>query len=792
MRASLPRSGPAIVRRLRTAAATLLLVAVAGLFAVAAVYTSVLIVERQKALQQVARYNTTWLASQAVVELERLQQRIAAYALPGSGFDREEVQLRLDILANRVQLLRGGDVQELTAESPELQAVVSGLAAAVDAAQPMVDALAGAESARELMDLFAPLGPGLARLAAAANVRGGDRVAEDQQHLSRLHWTFSGILMLLAACGMGLFGVLLWHNRLLRRVHGELLARTAELHVQNKRFDAALNNMSQALCMADADQRLIVCNRPYLELFSLPPGSAKPGLAMRDVQRAVTWIGRWPEELVEGIHGHQREVARRGGRASFSHALGDGRALAVSHQPMADGGWVATYEDITERQRAEAKIAHMARHDALTGLANRTLLRERAEQALERLGRGEGGAFAVLCLDLDRFKWVNDTLGHPTGDSLLQAVAQRLGGCLREADLAARLGGDEFAILQAAGDQPGSAAALAERLVDLIGTPYNIGGHRIVIGVSVGVALAPCDGADLSRLLRNADLALYRAKSGGRGTFRLFEPEMETHLLAQRALQADLRKALGGYQLEMFYQPQVDVITGRTNGFEALLRWEHPEHGFLSPAKFIPMAEETGLIVPIGEWALRQACLDAARWPDHMTVAVNLSPLQFKAPDLVRTISDALAEAGLPPSRLELEITESVLLEDDEAVLATLHELRGLGLRVSLDDFGTGYSSLSYLRKFPFDKIKIDQSFVREMVTRPDCEAIVNSIIGLASDLGMTTIAEGVESAAQLSWLRRAGCTEAQGYHFSRPKPAAEVLADLGLVPDQREMAPTT
>ncbi len=286
-------------------------------------------------------------------------------------------------------------------------------------------------------------------------------------------------------------------------------------------------------------------------------------------------------------------------------------------------------------------------------------------------------------------------------------------------------------------------------------------------------------------------LALYRAKAGGRGTFRFFEPEMETHLLAQRALQADLRKALGGYQLEMFYQPLVDIGTGRTNGFEALLRWEHPEYGFLSPAKFIPVAEGTGLIVPIGEWALRRACLDAARWPDRMKVAVNLSPLQFKTPDLVQAVSDALAEAGLPPSRLELEITESALLEDSETVLATLHRLRGLGLRISLDDFGTGYSSLSYLRRFPFDKLKIDRSFVREMVTRPDCEAIVGSIIGLASNLGMTTTAEGVENAAQLSRLRRAGCTEAQGYYISRPKPAAEVLADLGLAADGRDTAPT-
>ncbi|MFL5337092.1 MAG: putative bifunctional diguanylate cyclase/phosphodiesterase [Geminicoccaceae bacterium] len=744
--------------------------AAAGLLlVVAAAYTSHLIVERQDALQRVSRYNSAWLASQAVSELARLKERVAGHALADGAVDREEVQLRLDILANRVGLLQGSEVAELAVNRPELGDVVASLAAAIEAAGPLV-AVLGETGHRELLDLLSPLEPKLVGLAAAANTQGGDRVAEDQRQLSRLHWAFSGILLALAACGLILLALLLLHNRLLRRTHGEL-------HTQNARFDAALNNMSQALCMVDAERRLIVCNRRYVELFALPPGLAAPRTPMSDILHALAADGHGAGELANTIHEVQEALIRDSLPGAFIRER-SGLSVSVSHRPMPDGGWVATYEDITERRLAEAQIAHMAHHDALSGLPNRVLFRERLEQEMRRL-ECQGGWLAVLCLDLDNFKNVNDTLGHPAGDLLLQAVAQRLRGCVRDGETVARLSGDEFAVLQPAPDQPLAAQALAERLVRVLSAPYEIGGHRVVISASVGSALAPADGHDADDLLKKADVALYRAKADGRSCFRFFAPEMQAQLQARLAMEADLRDVLEKRQLELFYQPLFDLREDRVRGFEALLRWRHPERGLVPPDQFIPVAEATGLIVPIGEWVLRQACADAASWPSDIKVAVNLSPLQFTSPQLSTAVSGALAGAGLAASRLELEVTESVLLQDSGVVLGLLHELRGMGLRIALDDFGTGYSSLSYLRSFPFDKIKIDQSFVRALTGGAGSAAIVDAIVTLASSLGMTTTAEGVETAEQLGQVRRAGCTEAQGYHLGRPRPAADVFADL-------------
>jgi len=401
---------------------------------------------------------------------------------------------------------------------------------------------------------------------------------------------------------------------------------------------------------------------------------------------------------------------------------------------------------------------------------------DRLAAALERAGR-DGSAVAVLCLDLDRFKPVNDTLGHPVGDTLLRTVAERLRSAVRATDLVARLGGDEFAVLQAGHEQPQGAQALAARLVDLVGRSYLIEGHLVNVGASVGVALAPGDGADPDRLLTCADLALYRAKDEGRGAFRLFEPEMDARMQARRALELDLRKALALRELELFYQPQLDLETGRVCGFEALLRWRHPERGLVPPAEFVPLAEEIGLIVKIGEWVLRTACREVAGWPDGIGVAVNVSPAQFKSPKLVDVVRGALEASGLPPSRLEVEITESVLLQDDAGNLATLHRLRDLGVRVAMDDFGTGYSSLGYLRSFPFDKIKIDRSFVRDLPGSADCLAIVRAIAGLGSRLDIATTAEGVETAEQMRRIRAEGCDQIQGYLVSRPVPPAEIPA---------------
>jgi diguanylate cyclase (GGDEF)-like protein len=432
-----------------------------------------------------------------------------------------------------------------------------------------------------------------------------------------------------------------------------------------------------------------------------------------------------------------------------------------------------TYEDVTERRQAEAKIMHMARHDALTNLPNRVLFRDKMEQAL---GRGE--KLAVMFLDLDRFKGVNDSLGHPVGDALLCAVTERLQRVVRGIDTVARLGGDEFAIVQSSA-RPTDASELAAELIETFSEPFEVHGHQVIIGTSIGIAMAPADGNEPDQLLRNADMALYRAKAEGRGTYHFFQPEMDAQMQERRRLELDLRKALIANEFELYYQPLIQVASGEVCGFEALIRWNHPERGLVMPGAFIPVAEEIGLIVPLGEWVLRKACMDATAWPGKLSVAVNLSAAQFRNPMLALSVVSALGQSGLSASRLELEITETVLLQDDRAVLDTLHQIRDLGVRICMDDFGTGYSSLSYLRSFPFDKIKIDRSFVSELGKENDCVAIIRAVTRLGSSLGMVTTAEGVETEQQLEVLRAEGCVEVQGYLFSRPKPLKEIPSML-------------
>ncbi|WP_158279441.1 putative bifunctional diguanylate cyclase/phosphodiesterase [Falsochrobactrum shanghaiense] len=434
---------------------------------------------------------------------------------------------------------------------------------------------------------------------------------------------------------------------------------------------------------------------------------------------------------------------------------------------------LAVVVDVTEQRQTEARISFMAHHDALTALPNRVLFLDELRRTLRHFERHNQPA-AILCIDLDYFKDVNDTLGHPIGDKLLQQVSERLRGALRDNDLVARLGGDEFAVIQRDLAEPGDAGALSDRLISVLSQPYDINGHMMVIGASIGIALVPTDGDSADTLLKNADMALYRAKDEGRGTFRYFQPEMDARVKARRALEVELRRALVAGEFALHYQPFVSIETGRINGFEALLRWHHPERGMVPPIEFIPLAEDIGLIVPIGEWVLQQACRDAARWPDDTRVAVNISAVQFKGQKLANVVNTALAMSGISPGRLELEITESVLLHDSEANVAMLHQLRALGVRISMDDFGTGYSSLSYLRSFPFDKIKIDQSFVREIVNSSGDAAIVSAVVGMGTSLGISTTAEGVETIEQLERLRAEGCTEVQGYFLGRPMPVSD------------------
>ncbi|MGY3532475.1 EAL domain-containing protein [Bradyrhizobium sp. USDA 4452] len=555
-----------------------------------------------------------------------------------------------------------------------------------------------------------------------------------------------------------------------------LKQQKAELHETNLRLDAALTHMSQGLCLYNSEARLQVANRRFCEIFDISPELVVPGMTMEDVLGLSVAAGSHGERSVADLLAErERSMAQHEG--NYLQHLSDGRIIAIAQRPTSDGGWLVTCEDVTEQQRAESQIAFMARHDALTRLPNRTLLAERIELAVAQVGRGSG--FAVFCLDLDNFKQVNDTLGHPVGDELLCAVADRLNACVREVDTVARLGGDEFAVIQCGVQGGEEAERLARRIVECVGAPYELNGHRVVVGCSVGISMSPGDGTTGEKLLKNADVALYRAKMEGRGTWRFFEPAMDASLQRRRAIELDLREAMAKDEFSLYYQPLYDLHLDRICGFEALLRWHHPKRGLVPPDQFIPIAEEIGLIGPLGEWVLNRACEQAVTWPTEMKLAVNVSAVQFRDPAFIDVVVNALAASKLSPRRLELEITESVFLANSSETLATLHKLKAQGVRIALDDFGTGYSSLSYLRSFPFDKLKIDKSFVRDATATHGSKSIVRAVISLGRSLGMTTIAEGIETVEQLDHMRAEGCNEAQGFLFSHPVPVTEIAAKI-------------
>ncbi len=557
-------------------------------------------------------------------------------------------------------------------------------------------------------------------------------------------------------------------DQLVQERTAALRVREAKSQAQNLRFDAALKNMPHGLCMYDQSERLIVCNELYSTMYGLTPEQTKPGMTLRSILEARVVAGHSPEDTAAYIEQRLAEVRSREPYYA-ENVMRDGRIFAVNHRPMAQGGWVAIHQDVTAQKRAEAQIAFMARHDDLTGLANRAVLQEKMNDAIARLQR-HGIPFTVFMLDLDLFKTVNNSLGHPVGDELLKRVADRLRACIPEPDTVARLGGDEFAILATAGNHQREAAILiAARVLEAISAPYELDGHQLNIGTSVGIALAPEHGGNVGQLMKNADLALYKAKAEGRDTYRFFETSMGVEARTRRAHQNDLRKALADDQFEVHYHPIIDIHSREVASVEALIRWEHPQRGMISPTEFVPVAEETGLINPLGEWILRKACSDAMRWPAHVKVSVNLSAVQFRKTNLIDHFFRALTESRLPPERLELEITETVLLHGSAENVETLHQLRLMGISIVLDDFGTGYSSLSYLRMFPFDKIKIDRSFVHELSRDSDCASIVSAVAGLGRSLRIATVAEGVETEDQLTLVRVAGCTHAQGFLFGRP-----------------------
>jgi diguanylate cyclase (GGDEF)-like protein len=544
------------------------------------------------------------------------------------------------------------------------------------------------------------------------------------------------------------------------------------LTLEKQRLDTAVNNIPQGLVLYDKSARIIVCNQPYIEMFGLSPEVAKPGCTMQALIAHRKETGSFDGDVDEFCAGIIRNVALGKVTRQITDAPGD-RSIQIINQPLTAGGWVATIEDVTERRRSDEQIAHLAHYDALTDLPNRALFHEQLKRELGRIAPGE--QLAVFYIDIDEFKSVNDSLGHMIGDELLKSVSVSLSRCVGTSGFVARLGGDEFAIVQSAVNRLDDVNDLVTRIYDAIRQPYECLGHQVTTDASIGIALAPQHGSDIDQILKNADLAMYAAKSAGRRTYRFFEPDMDAQVQARRILELDLRQAISDGAFEVYYQPCVSLRDDKITGCEALLRWRHPERGMVSPAEFIPVAEETGLINPLGEWVLTTACAEAATWPEDIKLAVNVSPVQFKSGTLALKIVAALAASGLAANRLELEITEAVLIRDDEAALAILHQLRAIGVRIALDDFGTGYSSLSYLQRFPFDKIKIDRCFVNDLAEPEGSSCIVQAVVNIAAARHMTTTAEGVETQQQRELLHALGCSEMQGYLFSAAKPATEI-----------------
>ncbi len=572
-------------------------------------------------------------------------------------------------------------------------------------------------------------------------------------------------------------------NENLKRRNQILQLHDIEIQTQNHRFDAALNNITQGLLMVDGAQRLIICNQRFREIFALTEAQTLTGEVVGKAAASFTEIFA-AEQLALETHeepgdfakliARQAEVARAACDTTLSFETETGKIVAISQKPIPGGGWVATYEDVTQRRRTEEHIRHLAHHDPLTNLPNRTQLRNRMESELEK-ARKQKSDLTLFYMDLDHFKSVNDTFGHSVGDLLLTQVSARLQKIFGAGNAVFRIGGDEFAGMYFGKTTKAHLSHLCQTIIATMRETFFIETHQLRIGICIGLARVNAQNVEFDTLISNADLALFQAKKSGRNAFRFFETAMKQEIENRRSLEFDIEKGIREGQFHLHYQPIVDAQTLEIVCFEALLRWDHPQKGAVPPAHFIPIAEESGLIVPLGEWALRQACKDASAWPTQTRVAVNLSSVQFKSGQISRTVFSALAAARLAPNRLELEITESILLQDSEETLETLHQLRSFDIRISMDDFGTGYSSLSYLRSFPFDKIKIDRSFVTEVGERDDCRAILRTIVELGKSMKMVTTAEGVETKEQFETIKAMGCNQIQGFYFGRSVPNIDV-----------------
>ncbi len=582
------------------------------------------------------------------------------------------------------------------------------------------------------------------------------------------------VMLLVVETIAGIVCILLLTRALIAKFDHLEKAR-ASVTEKSRLLETTLENMDQGLIMVTRDRRVGLYNANALRMLELPDALMRGDPTVAEVVAYQEQEGEFANDDVTRESYDRANVSPHPFR--YERPRPNGRQLEVRTVPMGDGGFVRTYTDITERKAAEERIRYLAEHDELTGLANRSLLRERLADALAHGQRGS--CTGVLCLDLDDFKAVNDTMGHASGDALLRLVADRLMATTRRGDLVARLGGDEFAIVQPSISGVGEAHALADRLAEAFAAAFDFDAHRVPIGLSIGIAIGPTDGDSADTLMKNADIALYRAKADPHACYRFFEAAMDVDIQQRRALELDLRRALANGAFELWFQPVLNARSRVIAGFEALLRWRHPGRGLIMPSEFIPLAERVGLIIPIGEWVLREACRKATCWPDEVTVAVNLSAVQVDSDALVAMLRSALADTGLAPERLELEITESILLHDTATTLETLHDLRSLGLRIALDDFGTGYSSLGYLRSFPFDRLKIDRCFVSELHAGAESHSIICAILALGDALGMSITAEGVETEEQLALLQAEHCTNVQGYLFSKPQPAELVPALL-------------
>ena len=783
--------------RRRTASRVVQMVLSVGMItlAVAALYISVLIFQRQEALTQIFRYNIAYSASQGMNELLRFRQRLTAVLVEPPQANRQDVELRYQILRSRLSLFEQGEFMSFVSVMPENRETVEQLASALQQIGTFIGEIDRPENAQIALDLTAPLESKMVALASKANEYGATAQAKDQGELLRLHWLFSALALSLVITGFVFIAMLRWQHRLqisvqqrLKATNEDLLRTSAELSesaqaarrandeliTQNLLFNTALNNMSHGLCMFDAQGRLIVSNQKMESIYGLTQEQLRLGTSLHQLIADMVEAGASAEDEAEQVAQLQSRLIEQNRSDTLTQELRDGRTILISHQPMRGGGWVATYEDITERHKAQAQVAYMARHDTLTDLPTRLMMREQLEEILVSSNE-RGLSTAVMCVDLDNFKSINDTLGHPVGDALLRAVAGRIRNTVRETDAVARLGGDEFVVVQGNVEKPEQASSLAKRLIDALDDPYIIEGHQVLTGASVGIAVADPDHDAADDLLMQADVALYQAKGDGRGVFRFYEEGMNKRLQRRRALEAELRSANLDEQFHLVFQPIIGLGTNKVTTFEALLRWTHPVHGPVSPDEFIGIAEDTGAIVQLGEWVLRQVCMEMKSLPDDISIAANLSPMQFKRDDIVETVARVLVETDTPANRLELEITETLLLEDNRKLHADLRRLRQLGTRISLDDFGTGYSSLSYLQKFAFDKVKIDRLFIKEITKSADQAAIVQTIVNLAFTLGMTTVVEGVEMEEQLRIIRAMGCDEAQGNLFSKPILARDI-----------------